>query len=106
MVGVGVADVTSTGEGRDDDERNAGSVTEEVQRLNVAGVVIAAALVEGDDERRFDEEFRPCGEKNVGLGSSLAFLITRRGRDVFLPKCALIEIDFGRVSETAAANYD
>jgi hypothetical protein len=38
-----------------------------------------------------------------GLGSSLAFLITRHGRDVYLPKYVLIEIDFGRVSETAAA---
>jgi hypothetical protein len=38
-----------------------------------------------------------------GLGSSLVFLITRHGRDVYLPKYALIEIDFGRVSETAAA---
>jgi hypothetical protein len=38
-----------------------------------------------------------------GLGSSLVFLITRHGRDVYLPKYALIEIDFGHVSETAAA---
>lgn len=43
----------------------------------------------------------------VGLGTSLVFLITRRGRDVYLPKYALIEIHFGRVSETAeAANHD
>lgn len=34
----------------------------------------------------------------VGLGTSLAFLLTRRGRDVYLPKYALIEIDFGRLS--------
>jgi hypothetical protein len=39
----------------------------------------------------------------VGLGTSLAFLLTRHGRDVYLPKYALIEIDFGRVSETAVA---
>jgi hypothetical protein len=32
----------------------------------------------------------------VGLGTSVAFLITRHGRDVYLPKYALIEIDFGR----------
>jgi hypothetical protein len=37
----------------------------------------------------------------VGLGTSLVFLITRHGRDVYLPKYALIEIDLGRVSETA-----
>lgn len=39
----------------------------------------------------------------VGLGTSLAFLVTRRGRDVYLPKYALIEINFGRVGETATA---
>ena len=32
----------------------------------------------------------------VGLGTSLAFLLTRHGRDVYLPKYALLEIDFGR----------
>jgi hypothetical protein len=42
----------------------------------------------------------------VGLGTSLAFLLTRHGRDVYLPKYALIEIDLGRVSEPAAANRE
>jgi hypothetical protein len=39
----------------------------------------------------------------VGLGTAVAFLITRHGRDVYLPKYALIEIDFGRASKTATA---
>ena len=39
----------------------------------------------------------------VGLGTSLAFLVTRHGRDVYLPTYALIQIDLGRVSGTAAA---
>jgi hypothetical protein len=38
----------------------------------------------------------------VGLGSSLAFLITRHGRDVYLPKYAMIEIDLGRVGAAAS----
>jgi hypothetical protein len=43
----------------------------------------------------------------VGLGTSVAFLITRHGRDVYLPKYALIEIDLGRASKTASsANRD
>jgi len=42
----------------------------------------------------------------VGLGTAAAFLITRHGRDVYLPKYALIEIDFGRLRETVAANHD
>jgi len=37
----------------------------------------------------------------VGLGTAVAFLVTRHGRDVYLPQYALIEIDFGRVSGTA-----
>jgi hypothetical protein len=39
----------------------------------------------------------------VGLGTALVFLLTRHGRDVYLPKYALIEIDLGRVSETDGA---
>jgi hypothetical protein len=42
----------------------------------------------------------------VGLGTATIFLITRHGRDVYLPKYALIEIDFGRPRETAAANRE
>lgn len=42
----------------------------------------------------------------VGLGSSLVFLITRHGKDVYMPKYGLIEIDFGRVSGTSAAAND
>jgi hypothetical protein len=42
----------------------------------------------------------------VGLGTAAVFLITRHGRDVYLPKYALLEIDFGRPRETAAANHD
>jgi len=38
----------------------------------------------------------------VGLGTSLAFLLTRHGRDVYLPKYALIEIDLGRAGKTAS----
>ena len=36
-----------------------------------------------------------------GLGGSAVFLITRRGRDVYLPRYSEIEIDFGRLSEDA-----
>jgi hypothetical protein len=34
-----------------------------------------------------------------GLGASAAFLITRHGRDVYLPRYSEIEIDFGRLNE-------
>jgi hypothetical protein len=38
----------------------------------------------------------------VGLGTSVAFLITRHGRDVYLAKYSLIEFDLGRVSKAAS----
>jgi hypothetical protein len=43
----------------------------------------------------------------VGLGTSVAFLLTRHGRDVYLAKYSLIEFDLGRVSKAAStANRD
>jgi hypothetical protein len=43
----------------------------------------------------------------VGLGTAAVFLVTRHGRDVYLPQYALIEIELGRVSEAARpANCD
>jgi hypothetical protein len=43
----------------------------------------------------------------VGLGTSVAFLLTRHGRDVYLAKYFLIEFDLGRVSKAAStANRD
>jgi hypothetical protein len=39
----------------------------------------------------------------VGLGTSVAFLVTRHGRDVYLAKYSLIEFDLGRVSKAASA---
>src|SRR5882672_9973410 len=51
MVGIRVADVATAGKGRDDDERDARAIAEEVDRLKEAGIKIAAAFVEGDDER-------------------------------------------------------
>jgi len=50
MVGVGVADMATRGERRDDDQGNPGPVAEEIDRLDVARVKVAATLVHGDDE--------------------------------------------------------
>jgi hypothetical protein len=38
----------------------------------------------------------------AGLGTSVAFLLTRHGRDVYLAKYSLIEFDLGRVSKAAS----
>jgi hypothetical protein len=40
----------------------------------------------------------------VGIAGAVTFLVTRHGRDVRLPKYAEIEVDFGRVSQIAAAS--
>src|SRR5580700_5103664 len=44
VVGVGVADVAAAGEGGNGDQGNARAVAEEVERLDVAGVVVASAF--------------------------------------------------------------
>jgi hypothetical protein len=50
VVGVVVRDVTARRVRRDRDERDARAVAEEVERLHVAGVPVAAALVERDED--------------------------------------------------------
>src|SRR5260370_14880054 len=59
VVGVAMADVASAGEGRNDNQGNARPVAKEVQGLNVAGVIVAAAFVEGDDQRGLSEKIGP-----------------------------------------------
>jgi hypothetical protein len=39
-----------------------------------------------------------------GLGASAVFLVTRHGRDVYLPRYSEIEIDFGRLGEPASTS--
>ena len=39
-----------------------------------------------------------------GLGASAVFLVTRHGRDVYLPRYSEIEIDFGRLGEQASSS--
>src|SRR4029077_13617044 len=57
VVGIGVVDMPTLAEGRDDDQWNTRAVAEEIERLNVARVVIAAAFVEGDDQSSALEQF-------------------------------------------------
>src|ERR1700733_4087491 len=52
MVAIAVVHVAARGERRDDDQRDTGSVTEEIERLNVAGIVVSTAFVEGDEHCR------------------------------------------------------
>src|ERR1700739_3324902 len=51
VVAVGMVYVAAFGERRNNNQRDARAVTEKVQRLNVAGIIVAAAFVHGDDER-------------------------------------------------------
>src|ERR1700739_3512581 len=62
VVGVAVADVSANGEGRNSDQRDARAIAEEVQRLYVAGVIEAAALVHGDEQNGGGKELRIGGE--------------------------------------------
>ena len=45
VIGIVVRDVPPCGVGRHNDQRNPRAVAEEVQRLNITGIIIAAAFV-------------------------------------------------------------
>ena len=50
MIRIVVSDVTPRGIRRDNDQRDTGAVAEEVHRLHVSGIVVAAALILGDED--------------------------------------------------------
>ena len=50
MVSIVVRDVTRLGVRRNNDQRNARPVAEVVQGLYISGVVVAAALILGDED--------------------------------------------------------
>src|SRR5262249_44224115 len=83
VVGIGVADVAAARKGRNRNQGNAWAVAEEVQRLDVAGVVVAAALVHGDEQNGGGEELLVGGEMIhdfAGHGFKEVFLCARRVR--------------------------
>src|ERR1035438_7517844 len=51
MLAIGVADMPTGGEGRNGDHGNARARAEEIDRLDEARVIEAAALVRGDEDR-------------------------------------------------------
>jgi len=51
VIGVCVVHMPALGKRRDDNQRDARTVAEEIERLNVTGIVEAAALVQRDDKR-------------------------------------------------------
>jgi hypothetical protein len=52
MVCVAVVDDASGGVRRNDQQRDTGAIAEVIYRLDVTGVVITAAFIEGDEDRR------------------------------------------------------
>src|SRR5271167_2174069 len=50
VVGIAVVHVAAGGEGGNDEQRNAGAIAEEVERLHVTGIIVATALIEGDED--------------------------------------------------------
>src|SRR5258708_35165554 len=57
MLVIDVADMATCREGRNGDHRNAWTCPEEVNRLDEARVIVAAALVHGDKNRGFGPLF-------------------------------------------------
>ena len=52
MIGIRVIDEATFRVGRDDDHRNARAVAEEADWLHIARVVVSAAFVHRDEDRR------------------------------------------------------
>src|SRR5262249_6426754 len=90
VVGIGVVDVASLGEGRDDDERNARPITKKVERLHEARVVVASDFVHGNDERGILGKF----------GMPLEPI-----EDAVNERLKLIELGAGRMSVSEAVRF-
>src|SRR5579875_336465 len=46
-----MTDAAARGEWRDREQRHPGAVAEEIERLDIARIPVAAALIEGDEDR-------------------------------------------------------
>ena len=68
MIGVSVNDATALRPRRDDDEGNARTVAEIVERLDEARVVISAAFIKGYENRGFGGELRVGLHRTDELG--------------------------------------
>ncbi len=87
MVGVAVAHVSALSEWGDDDQGNPRSVSKEVERLYIAGVIVSAPFVEGDEDRSALPSFRTGldGINNL-LGEAFENIqLRRRGMSVSRP---------------------
>src|SRR6185437_13181529 len=58
MVIIGVLDMAAAGKGRHGNHGDARAIAEEIQDLDLAAVIIAAALIGGDEQRRARPELR------------------------------------------------
>jgi hypothetical protein len=69
-----------------------GKVTDDIAETPIRAVAAAMSDAAVADAARY-----------FGLAASAVFLVTRHGRDVYLPRYSEIEIDFGRRSERGSA---
>src|SRR5271169_6230554 len=79
VVGIAVVHVAAGGEGGHDDQWNPSAIAEEVERLNVAGIIVAAALVEGDEDGYTGPLGRVLNRIYDLLGECLKQVKLRRG---------------------------
>src|SRR5580693_2523210 len=52
VIGIAVVDHATGGIRRNDQQRNPRAIAEEVNRLDVPGIIVAAAFIEGDEDGR------------------------------------------------------
>src|SRR5215470_16475423 len=78
MIIIGVIHPATTGEWRNHDRRNPRTIAEEIERLEEAGIPVAAAFIEGDQESSLCEQIRMRAEPIENLVNH-AFEIDKLG---------------------------
>ena len=101
---VDVADVAAARERRDRDHRDARAGAEEVDRLDEAGVVVAATLVDGDEDRGILPHLRVrLGQVDDVAREGLEEVELRRGR---VAVDGAIRLDVGHRRQRAVLEID
>src|SRR6266478_5747141 len=96
VVCICMVNVPALGERRHNDQRDARPIAEEVQRLDIAGVIVTTAFIEGDDESGVGEEFGSGHEVIDGLLDHAFQEAELRGRRVTVEQAVRLDEGNGR----------
>src|SRR6266852_6725660 len=96
VIGVAMRHLTAAREGRCYDHGNARSVTEEIERLDIPRIVVAAAFIKGDEDRCFRFQLRILLECIQHLFQHRFVEVELRTRRMAVQKPVRLEEGYGR----------